>query len=63
MRTFEIIAKAITDRGLNKNSETLDLMAAIAEETKKLFPDDYRTARFVLNHPDFVGDVLGEIGA
>ena len=55
------IAKKLSGQGFDISFPESDLIPAIYNIVLESFPEEPKQVRFIMNDPDFIGDVLGEL--
>lgn len=63
MRFFNTVSKKLFDRGFDISFPESVLIAEIYDIVKEMFPGEPKKVSFIMNDPDFIGDVLDELGA
>jgi hypothetical protein len=63
MRFFDTVALELSDRGFDTTFSESVLIKEIHDIVVKTFPSEPKTVSFIMNDPDFVGDVLDVLGA
>ena len=61
MRFDSTVAQKLSTQGFDISFPESDLIPAIYNIVVESFPQEPKTVRFVMNDPDFIGDVLGEL--
>ena len=56
------VAAKLAKQGFDLSFPESDLIPAILDIVSETFPTEPKTVRFIMNDPDFVGDVLGQLG-
>ena len=61
MRFYDTVAKKLAKQGFDISFSESDLIPAIFNIVSETFPTEPKTVRFIMNDPDFIGDVLGQL--
>jgi hypothetical protein len=63
MRFNDTVAKKLSEQGFDISFPESDLIPAIFNIVSETFTSEPKTVSFIMNDPDFVGDVLDVLGA
>ena len=63
MRFSDTVAKKLVKKGFNISFPEMELIPEIHKVVCETFPSEPKTIGYIMNDPDFIGDVLDELGA